>query len=205
MIDDLRFGEDGLVTGVVQDATTRRVLMVAHLDRTAVERTLTTGEAHFWSRSRQRLWHKGETSGNTMAVRSIRPDCDGDVLLIEVDPAGPACHRDTTTCFDDGIDREEGFAWLETLWSTIGSRARERPEGSYTTSLIDGGVAATGAKVIEEAGELVEAAGHHAEGKADDHRVAEEAADLAYHAFVLLAERGIAPRDVVEVLRERTR
>ena len=142
--DGVRYGADGLVTGVVQDASDGRVLMVGHLDAEALQATLATGEVHFHSRSRDRLWRKGETSGNVLHLVDVAVDCDGDALLLMVDPVGPTCHRGTRSCFDpDGVQAEvatQGFAWLETLWSTIASRALERPAGSYTTSLLDGGV-----------------------------------------------------------------
>lgn len=198
---DLTFDDRGLVTGVVTDASTGRVLMVAHLDATAVEATLRTGQVHFWSRSRQELWHKGATSGNTMTVRRIRPDCDADALLIEVEPAGPACHTGDTTCFGD--ERGEGFATLERLWNTITDRAARRPDGSYTATLLASGVDGPARKVLEEAGELVLAAKDHAVGSADDTRVAEEAADVLYHLLVLLAEREIRPATVIGVLADR--
>ena len=140
------FGADGLVTAVVQDVNDGRVLMVAHMDAEALAATMTTGDVHFHTRSRDRLWRKGETSGNVLRLVRIAPDCDGDAVLVTVDPTGPTCHRGTRSCFDDDTvegrrsSHAQGFAWLETLWATIQSRATERPEGSYTTSLLDGGV-----------------------------------------------------------------
>ena len=203
---DPRFDERGLVPGIVQDVRTGRVLMLAYLNREAIEATAQTGEAHFWSRSRRELWHKGAGSGNTMRVRSIRADCDDDALLIEVEPAGPACHRGTETCFTGaGEQGAQGFAALEDLWATIAARASHRPEGSYTARLLDGGVDATARKVAEEATEVVLAAKDHAAAAADDLRVAEEAADLVYHLLVLLAERGIAPAEALRVLETRGR
>jgi len=201
-----RFDERGLVPGIVQDARTGRVLMLAYLNQEALDTTARTGEAHFWSRSRNELWHKGATSGNTMRARSIRSDCDGDALLIEVEPAGPACHRGTETCFTEaGEQGAQGFAALEDLWATIAARASDRPEGSYTARLLDGGIDATARKVVEEATEVVLAAKDHAAALADDRRVAEEAADLIYHLLVLLAERGIAPAEALRVLEARRR
>ena len=202
-----RFDSRGLVPGIVQDARTGRVLMLAYLNQEALDATLATGDAHFWSRSRAELWRKGATSGNTMRVRSIRADCDGDALLLEVDPAGPACHRDTETCFipTDAGAPAQGFAALEHLWETISARAADRPAGSYTALLLDGGVDAAGRKVAEEAVEVVLAAKDHAAGTGDETRVAEEAADLLYHLLVLLSERGVAPERVLEVLAQRRR
>ena len=208
----VRFGPDGLVPAVVQDAGDGRVLMVAYMDREALDATLASGEVHFHSRSRGRLWRKGEESGNVLRLAGIAADCDADALLVTAVPAGPTCHRGTRSCFDaEGApaeDTAQGFAWLETLWSTIASRAAERPKGSYTASLLDGGVDAVGRKVTEEATELLLAAKDDA--AASDRsgtrpRVADETADLLYHALVLLAERGISASEVVAVLRERHR
>lgn len=221
--DAVRFGADGLVPAVVQDAADGRVLMLAWMDAEALDATRATGEVHFHSRSRGRLWRKGETSGNVLRLIDLALDCDGDALLVRVDPVGPTCHRGSRSCFDaDGAaplapERREApdagaedLAWLETLWSTIAARAAERPSGSYTTSLLEGGVDAVGRKVTEEATEVLIAAKDDAAAErsgAERHptreRVAEEAADLLYHAMVLLAERGVAARDVVAVLRSR--
>ena len=206
---DVRFGSDGLVPAVVQDGVDGRVLMVAWMDAEAVAATLATGEVHFHSRSRDALWRKGESSGNVLRVVDLALDCDSDAVLVTADPVGPTCHRDTRSCFDpDGApaSREtQGFAWLETLWSTIASRAAERPAGSYTTSLLDGGVDAVARKVAEEATEVVMAAKDHAAGARPADRVTEETADLLYHALVLLAERGLEPAAVVDALRARQR
>jgi len=198
------WNERGLVPVVVQDERTGRVLMVAYADSSALAATRDTGRAHFWSRSRGELWQKGATSGHTMTVVDIRVDCDADTLLYLVEPAGPACHTGSATCFD--LPEEppaQGFAGLERLWSTIARRAVERPEGSYTTSLLDAGVDGPGRKLAEEALETVLAAKDHASGAADGRRVAEEAADVVYHLLVLLAERGLEPAQVIAVLRER--
>jgi phosphoribosyl-ATP pyrophosphohydrolase/phosphoribosyl-AMP cyclohydrolase len=210
----VRFGADGLVPTVVQDTADGRILMVAFMDREALDATLATGEVHFHSRSRGRLWRKGETSGNVLRLVSIAADCDADVLLVGVAPAGPTCHRGTRSCFDPdggtGGRTSQGFGWLESLWSVIGARAASRPAGSYTTSLLEGGVDAVARKVGEEATELILAAKDDAAagGSARDatrSRLAEEAADLLYHQLVLLAERGLEPAEVIEVLRARRR
>ena len=206
---EIRFGDDGLIPAVVQDAVDGRVLMVAYMDAEALAATLQTGEVHFHSRSRDRLWRKGETSGNVLRLVSLAADCDGDALLVTADPAGPTCHRETRSCFDaDGAaaDRStQGFAWLEALWGTISSRAAERPAGSYTTSLLDGGVDAVARKVTEEATEVLLAAKDDATASSSATReaLAGEAADLLYHALVLLAERDLAPARVIEALRAR--
>ncbi|MDQ2964604.1 MAG: phosphoribosyl-AMP cyclohydrolase, partial [Chloroflexota bacterium] len=126
----VRFGPDGLVPAVVQDPADGRVLMVAYMDREALDATLASGEVHFHSRSRGRLWRKGEESGNVLRLTGIAADCDSDALLVTADPAGPTCHRGTRSCFDVGgapPGGAEGFAWLETLWTTIASRAAKRP------------------------------------------------------------------------------
>lgn len=210
----LRFDAGGLVPAVVQDATDGRVLMLAYMDTESLETTLSTGDVHFHSRSRDRLWRKGETSGNALHLVDLAVDCDSDALLLTVHPAGPTCHRRTRSCFDaDGAPAErtsQGFAWLETLWTTIVSRASERPEGSYTVRLLDRGVDAVARKIPEEAIEVlmaakddatVEASG--ADRAATRSALAGESADLLYHLLVLQAERGVAPSEVVGVLRER--
>lgn len=207
----VRYADDGLVPAVVQDASDGRVLMLAYMDVEALAATLSSGEVHFRSRSRGRLWRKGETSGNVLRVRDLTLDCDGDALLVTVDPTGPTCHRGTRSCFDtEGAPSNpttQGFGWLETLWSTIASRVTERPAGSYTTSLLDGGVDAVARKVTEEATEVLLAAKDDAVGSSEETRaaLAGEAADLLYHALVLLAERDLAPAVVLEVLRTRHR
>lgn len=206
---DVRYGSDGLVPAVVQDAADGRVLMLAWMDAESLAATLSSGEVHFHSRSRGRLWRKGETSGNVLRLVSLALDCDGDALLVTADPAGPTCHRETRSCFDpEGAPAKrttQGFSWLESLWSTITARAAERPTGSYTTSLLDGGVDAVGRKVTEEATEVLLAAKDDAVASSPSTReaLAGEAADLLYHALVLLAERDLAPASVIEVLRRR--
>lgn len=218
MIDppEVRFGPDGLVPVVAQDAADGRVLMLGYADAEALDVTQATGELHFHSRSRGRLWRKGETSGNVLRVRNLALDCDGDAVLATVEPAGPTCHRGTRSCFDaDGAPAgvaSQGFAWLEELWSTIDERRRTRPDGSYTVSLLDEGVDGVARKVVEEATEVVIAAKDDAvaEGNAQDRTrtgeaLAGEVADLVYHSLVLLAERGLDPSAVVGVLRNRDR
>ena len=137
----VRFGADGLAPAVVRDAGDGAVLMLAWMDREALDATIATGDVHFHSRSRGRLWRKGETSGNVLRVVDIAADCDADALLVTADPAGPTCHRGTRSCFDgsdaDPAATTQGFAWLESLWSTIADRAMKRPAGSYTTRLIE--------------------------------------------------------------------
>jgi phosphoribosyl-ATP pyrophosphohydrolase/phosphoribosyl-AMP cyclohydrolase len=204
----VKWPADGLVPAVVQDELDGRVLMVAYMDREALAATVENGEVHFHSRSRDRLWKKGETSGNVLRLRSIAADCDGDALLLAVDPVGPTCHRGERSCFDPdgaGAMRGQGFGWLESLWATIEERARTRPGDSYTAKLLDGGVDAVGRKVTEEATEVLIAAKDDAAGSSSATRdaLAAETADLLYHSLVLLAERGLPPAAVVEVLRAR--
>ena len=217
--ESVAWGDGGLAAGVVQDAADGRVLMVGWLDAEALAATLATGDVHFHSRSRGRLWRKGEVSGNVLRLRTLALDCDGDALLLGVEPAGPTCHRGTRSCFDPdgapsnapvGAPAVQGFAWLEALWATIASRAALRPAGSYTTSLLDGGVDVAGRKVTEEATEVLlaakndETAERSGLARAESGRLlAGEAADLLYHALVLLAERDLAPADVIAVLRDR--
>jgi phosphoribosyl-ATP pyrophosphohydrolase/phosphoribosyl-AMP cyclohydrolase len=208
---EVRFASDGLVPAVVQDASDGRVLMLAYMDAEALAATVESGEVHFHSRSRDRLWRKGESSGNVLRLVNLAIDCDGDALLVTADPVGPTCHRRTRSCFDsEGAPTEsttQGFAWLETLWSTIAARAIDRPAASYTTSLLDGGVDAVGRKVTEEATELLLAAKDDATASTSVTRaaLAGEAADLVYHALVLLAERDLPPAAVIETLQARHR
>ncbi len=171
---------------VVQDAASGRVLMLAYANEDAVERTRTSGEAWFWSRSREELWRKGATSGNTLAVEEIRDDCDGDALLYRVRPNGPACHTGAESCF---------APWL---WRVVAERARLRPEGSYVSSLLDQGPAAAARKVGEEGLETALAGA----GESDE-RLVEELADLWFHSYVLLAARGLDPARVEEELVRR--
>lgn len=239
----VRWDTSDLVAGVVQDVADGRVLMVGWLDVEALAATLGTGEVHFHSRSRGRLWRKGETSGNVLRLRSLALDCDGDALLIGVEPVGPTCHRETRSCFDpDELSGEvnggvpvaqtlgvgappgaaaagrplgpgpepQGFGWLESLWTTIAGRAKDRPKGSYTVTLLEGGVDLAGRKVAEEATEVLLAAKNdeaaQAAGIGRDQTqalLAGEAGDLVYHALVLMAERSMEPRAVLEVLRGR--
>jgi phosphoribosyl-ATP pyrophosphohydrolase/phosphoribosyl-AMP cyclohydrolase len=169
---------------IVQDADDGRVLMLAWMNDEALHLTRETGEAWFWSRSRSRLWKKGETSGNALAVEEVRDDCDGDALLLRVRPAGPACHTGSTSCF------------APSLWRTVVERIRDRPEGSYVASLADAGVERAAQKLGEEAVEAAIAA------TAGDGRLVSEAADVIFHLYVLLAVAGV---DVAEVEQELAR
>lgn len=197
-----RFDGDGLVPAIVQDETTRRVLMLGYMNEEAYRLTLERGTVHFWSRSRGRIWEKGETSGNRLHCSALLLDCDADAVLALVHPAGPTCHTGTATCWDDG-PLGAGFASLERLWSTIRDRVARRPDGSYTARLVAGGPDFPARKLVEEATEVLMAAKDHATGVADDRRLAEEVADTIYHLLVVCAERGLDPRLVLDVLAER--
>jgi phosphoribosyl-AMP cyclohydrolase / phosphoribosyl-ATP pyrophosphohydrolase len=199
---EIRFDEHGLVPVVIQDWTTGEVLTLAYANAEAVERTRATGELHLWSRSRNELWHKGATSGNTQAVKALRLDCDGDALLALVEPAGPACHTGARTCFHHGDAQPGATAPHETLPElerTLRDRQATRPEGSYTVQLLDD-PQLVGAKVMEEAEEVARAAREET-----DERVDEEAADVLYHLLVLLRSRDRSLGDAEEVLRGRRR
>jgi phosphoribosyl-ATP pyrophosphohydrolase/phosphoribosyl-AMP cyclohydrolase len=200
MLDEISFDERGLVPVVVQDEASAEVLMLAYANRKALEITLETGEMHFFSRSRDEIWRKGETSGATMTVNQLRYDCDGDAVLAIVAPAGPACHTGERTCFYRTVSGEPHrvvHEALPALERTLASRAAERPEGSYTVELLDNPTL-VGEKVQEEAEEVVRAAREET-----DERVAEEAADVLYHLWVLLAARNVPPAAVFEVLNAR--
>jgi phosphoribosyl-AMP cyclohydrolase / phosphoribosyl-ATP pyrophosphohydrolase len=202
--DDVRYNENGLVPVITQDASTGGVLMLAYASREAVEETLKTGEAHYYSRSRGELWRKGATSGNTQRVIEVRLDCDGDALLYRVKPRGPACHTGERSCFftmlagDEDENSPDLGRTLARLAETIARRRHEMPEGSYTAKLLERGTGHISQKVGEEAVEVVVAA---LEGE----RLAEEMADLLYHLLVLLEERGVGVEEVAKVLDERHR
>jgi len=195
---DVAFDERGLVPCIVQDWGTGEVLTLAWMNAESLALTRQTGEVHFYSRSRQELWHKGATSGNTMAVRAIRYDCDGDALLALVEPAGPACHTGERTCFYRGdLEPQAPAEVLGTLQRTIDDRARTRPAGSYTVTLLDDPTLA-GAKVQEEAEEVARAVREES-----DERVAEEGADVLYHLAVLMRGRNLSLADAERVLDGR--
>jgi phosphoribosyl-AMP cyclohydrolase / phosphoribosyl-ATP pyrophosphohydrolase len=198
--DEIRFDERGLVPCIVQDWRTGEVLTLAYMNAEALGKTRETGEMHFWSRSRDELWHKGATSGNTQALKALRLDCDGDALLALVEPAGPACHTGERTCFHNGeLDRAAPHEALPALERVLADRDRDRPDGSYTAQLL-ADPPKIGTKVREEADEVARAAAAE-----PDDRVAEEAADVLYHLDVLLRSRGLALADAEEVLNGRRR
>jgi phosphoribosyl-ATP pyrophosphohydrolase/phosphoribosyl-AMP cyclohydrolase len=188
----LHFDDQGLIVAVAQDVATGTVLMVAYMDREALSVTAETGDAHFWSRSRQRLWRKGETSGNLLHVEAIQADCDGDALLLSVHPEGPACHTGQRSCFSAPA------ILFDQLQATIHERNVSRPAGSYTAQLLEGGRPQILRKVGEEAIEVIVAADHES-----DAALTREVADLWYHAMVLLEDRGLNATAVLRELANR--
>jgi phosphoribosyl-AMP cyclohydrolase / phosphoribosyl-ATP pyrophosphohydrolase len=215
MLEQVRFDEQGLVPCVAQDAESGEVLTLAYANEEALQLTIETGEVHFFSRSRNRIWRKGEESGNVLKLRQLRYDCDCDAIVALVEPTGPACHTGQRSCFYRELGGSASTAKdgppapgepapvaheaLAALQRTLRSRAEERPEGSYTVQLLDD-PRLIGAKVEEEAEEVARAAREES-----DERVAEEAADLLYHLSVLLASRGVPQSAVMEVLNGRRR
>jgi phosphoribosyl-AMP cyclohydrolase / phosphoribosyl-ATP pyrophosphohydrolase len=204
MSETIRFDERGLVPCVVQDWATGEVLTLAYMNAESLALTRSTGETHFYSRSRGELWHKGETSGNVQRVRQLRYDCDADAILALVDPAGPACHTGERTCFYRELDTGSApgpaaYEALPALERTIAERVRERPDGSYTVELL-ADPPRVGEKVREEAEEVTRAAASES-----DERVAEEAADVLYHLEVLLASRKLPLAAALETLNGRRR
>ena len=206
-IDDVKFDERGLVPAIVQDAHTHSVLMLAYMNAESLKRTLATGETWFWSRSRGELWHKGETSGNTQRVVDAFLDCDGDAIVVRVEPAGPACHTGKYSCFHNAIQEVPGAGcqvpgdWLlgmsdlgevlNSLYALVDTRKSERPEGSYTTYLFEQGLDKILKKLGEEASETIIAAKNEDRGA-----LTRESCDLLYHLIVLLVERGVPLSDV---------
>jgi phosphoribosyl-AMP cyclohydrolase / phosphoribosyl-ATP pyrophosphohydrolase len=193
------FDDNGLIPCVVQDARTGEVLTLAYMNEEALARTRETGETHFWSRSRQELWHKGETSGNVQKVLRLRYDCDADALVALVNPTGPACHTGERTCFYRGDMEPTPAEALATLERTVSERRASRNPGSYTAELL-AEPARIGEKVREEADEVARAAAGES-----DQRVREESADVLYHLTVLLASRGLSLADAFEELNARRR
>jgi len=187
---------DGMVPVIVQDADTLKVLMLAYMNREAYEMTAQTGRATFYSRSRDKLWEKGETSGNWLEVRDISVDCDGDTLLLMAEPKGPVCHTGSATCFGNVNNRDISF--LGKLDDLILQRKRELPENSYTTTLFNAGLNKVAQKLGEEAVELI------IESKDNNEELfLNEAADLVYHLIVLLRQKDFSIRDVISLLEKR--
>jgi phosphoribosyl-AMP cyclohydrolase / phosphoribosyl-ATP pyrophosphohydrolase len=203
--DQVRFDERGLVPAVVQDALSGEVLMLAYMNHESLASTIATGETHFWSRSRNELWHKGATSGHTQKVVALSADCDGDALLVRVLQSGAACHTGAYSCFFDRIhpegDGDPGRALGEVLGAVarvIHQRNVERPEGSYTTKLLAGGLDRVLKKVGEESGEVIIAAKNHAPTE-----ITWEVADLLYHLLVMMELEGVSLADIAGKLGER--
>jgi len=193
-ITEIKFDERGLIPAIVQDAETREVLTLAYMNRESLDRTIETQETWFWSRSRNELWHKGETSGNIQRVVDLVADCDGDAIVVLVKPAGPACHTGARSCFD--LEREEDLGGLLTqLYNLIESRERERPDGSYTTYLFNHGLDKILKKVGEESAETIIAAKNE-----DAKPFVGEVSDLIYHLLVLLVARGVSLDQIREEL-----
>jgi phosphoribosyl-AMP cyclohydrolase / phosphoribosyl-ATP pyrophosphohydrolase len=197
---NVKFDEKGLVPAIIQDAATKEVLTLAYMNEESLAKTLETGETWFYSRSRQELWHKGETSGNTQTVVSINYDCDQDALLVQVNPKGPACHTGAISCFSEQVFESDApnFAIMSKLEKVIQSREKERPEGAYTTYLFEKGVDKILKKVGEEAAEVIIAAKNRSHEE-----LRWEAADLLYHLQVLLVEQGLPLKVVLNTLEER--
>jgi phosphoribosyl-AMP cyclohydrolase / phosphoribosyl-ATP pyrophosphohydrolase len=205
-MNNLKFDQNGLIPAVVQDAGTLEVLTVAYMNAESLEKSIESGETWFYSRSRQELWHKGATSGNTQKIVEIKYDCDGDSLVVLVEPAGPACHTGAVSCFSENLVKEaaaEGASpsdlqILSRLEKVISEREREMPEGAYTTYLFEKGVDKILKKVGEEASEVIIAAKNR-----DTEELKWEAADLMYHLLVLLREQKLPLKEVLGVLEQR--
>lgn len=199
-IDDLKFNGHGLLPAIVVDATTKEVLTLAYMNRESLEITMKEGRTCFWSRSRQELWRKGETSGNIQYVVDITADCDRDALVIRVNKTGPACHLGTDSCFNDKVfigEAAEPFS-VKGLYGLLEGRKRDLPEGSYTTYLFQKGLDKILKKVGEESTEVIIA------GKAEDKaETIYEIADLMYHVMVLMVEMGISVDDIMAELASR--
>ena len=197
-LDEIKFDERGLVPAIVQHAKTREVLTLAYMNEESLARTIETNETWFWSRSRNELWHKGETSGNTQHVVSLALDCDRDAIVVLVEPAGPACHTGAASCFD--IQSDQNGSLLTRLYELIQTRERERPSGSYTTYLFEEGIDKILKKLGEESAETIIAA------KNDDRgRLVSEVSDLVYHLLVLLVARGVSLEEIANELEQRRR
>ncbi|AIE61302.1 bifunctional phosphoribosyl-AMP cyclohydrolase/phosphoribosyl-ATP diphosphatase HisIE [Bacillus methanolicus] len=211
-MESIKFDEKGLVPAIVQDASTKEVLTLAYMNRESLRKTMETGETWFYSRSRQKLWHKGETSGNTQKIVELKYDCDQDAILVLVQPAGPACHTGSVSCFTESFYKSEeivevseaasgslqDYQILQTLEKVIEERERERPEGAYTTYLFEKGVDKILKKVGEEASEVIIAAKNR-----DADELKWEAADLLYHLMVLLREQQLPFKEILKVLSKR--
>ena len=196
--DEIRFDDRGLIPAIVQNAATREVLTLAYMNRESLQKTIDTKQTWFWSRSRNELWNKGATSGNTQEVVSLGLDCDRDAIVVLVNPAGPACHTGAVSCFDVVNRTDDLGPLLDQLYELIQSRERERPAGSYTTYLFEEGLDKILKKVGEESAETIIAA------KNDDvPRLTAEVSDLVYHLLVLLVARGVSLKEIAAELGQR--
>lgn len=206
-LQNVQYNDQGLVPCIVQERTTSEVLMMAWMNEESLQKTLQTRDMTYFSRSRSKLWRKGEESGNTQYLHSLHLDCDGDALLALVDQKGPACHLGQTTCWDsENGERSTGGqprVVLTELLRVIQQRDIDRPEGSYTTTLLKGGVDRSGKKVGEEATEVVIAAKNAIFSDGDTDELAEESADLLYHLLVLWQSAGIPHHKIADALRKR--
>jgi phosphoribosyl-AMP cyclohydrolase / phosphoribosyl-ATP pyrophosphohydrolase len=196
--DEILFDERGLIPAIVQNAATREVLTLAYMNRESLQQTIETKQTWFWSRSRNELWHKGATSGNTQEVVSLVLDCDRDAIVVLVNPAGPACHTGAVSCFDVGARPDDLGPLLDELYELIQSRERERPAGSYTTYLFEEGLDKILKKLGEESAETIIAAKND-----DDARLTAEVSDLVYHLLVLLVARGVSLEHIAVELGQR--
>ena len=199
-IDELKFDEKGLIPAVVTDYYTKKVLTVAYMNRESLEISIKEGKTCFWSRSRRKLWRKGETSGNFQHIVCIKADCDRDALTVEVVKDGPACHLGTDSCFNDYLykSNERAEFSVDGLYELLKGRKENKPQGSYTTYLFEQGIDKILKKVGEECTEVIVA------GKGGDRaETVFEISDLTYHVLVLMAEMGIEPKDIVDELAKR--
>ncbi|WP_245833145.1 bifunctional phosphoribosyl-AMP cyclohydrolase/phosphoribosyl-ATP diphosphatase HisIE [Oceanobacillus timonensis] len=196
----IKYDENGLVPAIVQDYATGKVLTLAYMNEVAFEKTLETGETWFYSRSRNELWNKGETSGNKQLVKKISVDCDQDALVVQVQPLGPACHKGTTTCFETTLLETEKplFAMVTELTDKIKDRKENPQEGAYTTYLFHKGLDKILKKIGEESTEVVIGAKNN-----DKEELTNELADLLYHSLVLMEEQGVRSKDIKKILNER--
>ena len=201
----LKLDRNGLIPAVVQDYSTGDVLMMAYMNPESIKLTLENKQVWFYSRERGKLWNKGETSGNFLNLKTFLVDCDGDTLLLKVDPAGPACHTGSNSCFFTNFEAVQEYQWdssgssmFDDLFSVIEKRKADMPKGSYTSRLLEQGVERIAQKVIEEAGETALAS-----VTGDKENLPKEIADMFYHTLVLMAASGITPNDIWDELQKR--
>ncbi|WP_431804265.1 bifunctional phosphoribosyl-AMP cyclohydrolase/phosphoribosyl-ATP diphosphatase HisIE [Halobacillus andaensis] len=203
-IDEINFDEKGLVPAIVQDARSKAVLTLAYMNKESLKMTIEKGETVFYSRSREELWHKGATSGNIQKVESLHYDCDQDSVLVQVTPAGPACHKGDYSCFSNSLinkkpsPKEEPYAIIDKLRDILAERKATLPEGSYTSQLFQEGIDRIAKKIGEEAGEVIIAAKNN-----DKDELSMESADLLFHLLLLLTDRDVSLEQVLSVLEQR--